>query len=89
MSRTDKTRPWWVRKLDHEVKRPRMTQDDIHLEYYTYKWWLGEMKCGCPMCSGSYDRKRLTHKDRRVAKKALRNWEADEWTTTDHRRKMW
>lgn len=85
MSKTDKTRPFWVKEKDFQPLYPRAEKGDRWPEMY----WVGEMKCGCPMCSDRYNRKRVTRKDRRIAKKALRNWEADEWTTTDHRRKIW
>lgn len=78
MSRTDKTRPWWVRKQDHELVRPRMTQDEKYVEYYTYKWWLGELRCGCPMCTDQDGRKERARKERYAGRREARNAER-EW----------
>ncbi len=77
MSRTDKTRPWWVRKIENKIERPRLGHDDTYLGYYTYKWWLGEMRCGCPMCTDQDGRKAKARKDRHDGKKAARSWEKD------------
>lgn len=75
MSRTDKTRPYWVKKKDHEIKRPRMAEGEWYLEYYTYEWWLGEMRCGCPFCSDTAGRKERARKDRYQGRREARNWE--------------
>ena len=75
MSRTDKTRPFWVRKEDHKIERPRLAHDNVYLGYRTYKWWLGEMKCGCPMCSDQAGRKEINRKRRVDGKLQARNWE--------------
>lgn len=78
MSKTDKTRPWRVRRQDHEVKRPRLTQDDPYLSHCTYKWWLGEMRCGCPMCTDQYHRKQMARKRRRAGRAECRDLDSLE-----------
>jgi hypothetical protein len=75
VSKTDKTRPWRVRKEDHKIERPRLTQDEMYLSYYTYKWWLGEMRCGCPMCSDQQGRKERVRKERYEGRRQARDYE--------------
>ncbi len=58
MSKTDKTRPYWVRKQD-------LTDPAAH-EYESY--W-GKNICGCKLCTGQYwnkeERRRERHGKRR------------------------
>lgn len=78
MSRTDKTRPFWVKKDEYKVCRPRTEEGNKFAEYRTYEWWRGEFRCGCMMCG--YDaygtpRRKL---DRAEGKRQARNWKK-EW----------
>jgi hypothetical protein len=77
MSRTDKTRPFWVKRKDYEIKRPRLTEEENPWTYRLYEHWRGEFRCGCMMCGydswGTPRRKR----DRAETKRIIRNEE--EW----------
>lgn len=75
MSKTDKTRPWRVRKEEHKVVRPRMSTDSQ--DYRTYKWWLGELRCGCPMCNDQDGRKEQARKERYAGRREARDAERE------------
>lgn len=134
MSRTDKTRPFWIKVCDStsnykEVHNhaSRVVWEDVpgetcpngkqkrrsylvpftecdlpespwpnngewhqcHWDYTREFSSSGDARCGCPICADSPDRKRRVRKERRIVKKSLRDWEADEWTTTRLFRKIW
>lgn len=78
MSRTDKTRPYWVKQEDHKICRPRLETEQRSWEYRLYKWWIGEFRCSCNMCGyDSYGtpRRKL---DRAEGKRLARDWKK-EW----------
>lgn len=54
-----------------------MTQDEKWVEYYMYKWWLGEMRCGCPMCTDQDGRKERARKERYAGRREARNAERE------------
>lgn len=59
VSKTDKTRPWWVRTQDLKLERPRQRPgDSVGREYATYQHWLGGLRCGCAQCVDQPGRKR-------------------------------
>lgn len=68
MSRTDKTRPWWVKEREHAVLYPRRTEPIYHPDRY----WLGELKCGCTTCSDQSDRKQRARRERYSGKRQSR-----------------
>jgi len=70
MSRTDKTRPHWVKAEDHKILYPRATAP----MFWPDRYWLGEMKCGCEMCTEQSYRKRLARRERYAGKKYARDW---------------
>lgn len=129
MSKTDKTRPFWVKMIDeprfykavhNHAARPlrddkgRLVRvptgevskwgpvvrtvmvpftecdlpstpgrdngewDGCHWTYTHEFISTGAARCGCPMCSGTIERKQKTRKKRRNAKQATRNWK-DEY----------
>lgn len=50
MSRTDKTRPFWVKREEYKICRPRLTEEAKPWTYQLYEYWRGEFRCGCKMC---------------------------------------
>lgn len=68
MSRTDKTRPWWVKVREHAVKYPRRTEPLHHQDRY----WLGELRCGCAMCQDQDGRKQQARRSRYAGRREAR-----------------
>lgn len=77
MSKTDKTRPFWVKKEDYKIYRPRLNEDQRVWEYRTYKWWMGEFRCSCKRCG--YDAYQTPRRklDRAESKRVSRSWEKE------------
>lgn len=72
MSKTDKTRPYWVKKNEYKNHFPR-TSDDFPRTYRQYEWWRGEFSCSCPgLCSIGLKEK--GRKIRREGKRQARDW---------------
>lgn len=85
MSKTDKTKPWWVRMCDHHVPEIHDHRDgtcDIVPISKTDAWWRGEnhcsyrywwygccFGCGCWMCTDQDGRKRKARRNRRKGKR--------------------
>ena len=64
MSKTDKTRPWRVKRVEHPVEHHDHRDGVCDLAagrtewapgacYLDAQWWRGEMRCTCSMCSGA------------------------------------
>lgn len=73
MSKTDKTRPYWVKKQEHYTPYPRRTTPI----YEPQQYWIGEMRCGCRLCTDYYGRKEDRRKERYVGRRQARTWQTD------------
>lgn len=71
MSRTDKTRPYWVKKKDYPILYPRL-EDHDGWSFRTYEWWRGEFRCPCKMCGWDSYGTPLRKKQRAESKKIIR-----------------
>lgn len=90
MSKTDKTKPMWVRMLEHKSPIIHDHTNDVcdagadQLEWAMHQchrryWWYGCCTgCGCMMCNDQEGRRRSRRKDRHNAKRHIRsgNYEA-------------
>jgi hypothetical protein len=81
MSRTDKTRPYWVKKQEYANRFPR-TEDDWPRTYRAYKWWHPEFRCGCGLCGwdGNFEtprRKKQRAEAKRQIAEGLRAYEEE------------
>lgn len=87
LSKTDKTRPWWVKikerdlgveSHDHCDGECNYSDDQVWGNnncYRTGKWWVPAMRCGCPICSDKCHRKAQNKKDRQRGRQEADNWE--------------
>jgi hypothetical protein len=73
VSRTDKTRPFWVKQVEYTTCFPR-TKDDWPRTYRAYEWWRGEFRCCCKMCGYDAFGTPLRKRRRAEGKRIVRNW---------------
>ena len=113
MSRTDKTRPYWVKVL--ESTKNHIDQHD-HRDGICdlgavqikggpkWSWWShggscgytetatflysNYARCGCPMCSGQFDRRQERRQSRRKAKTDSLRWR-DEFNASGDIEEWW
>lgn len=86
MSKTDKTRPWWI-KTEHlievhqhenglcDIAGTQPTRSNVGWKrdrcYYDATWWHHTFWCGCGLCGIPRDVKRRA---RRAGRREERNW---------------
>lgn len=87
MSRTDKTRPWWVKASEHPVERHDHADGRCDLPgeiggwrergrcYVDAEWWRPEFRCCCVMCDWDAFSVPRRRRERYEARRMCRNWE--------------